>query len=145
MKKLIFFIAVGFILASCQFPVGQSADQILLQCETYYRSSQSSNGDPQQTTSIFELGQSTLQHTEEFEDMVLIAELQVNEYEGNGLHISISDPETGRPLASSLYQFRGKKMPENQFSGGHGFTGLAYINHPQNPSQLQYFCSSVNQ
>ena len=32
------------------------------------------------------------------------------------------------------------KKPENEFVGGHGFTGLGYVFDPDSKAEIQYFC-----
>lgn len=60
-------------------------------------------------------------------------------YDVNSLSVSVTDSKTGKQIYSQLYQLQpGLK---NQFSGGHGFTGLAYINHPTSKTQLQMWCA----
>lgn len=39
---------------------------------------------------------------------------------------------------SVLYQLDG--TPQNEFAGGHGFTGLHYVRHPDLDETFQFFC-----
>lgn len=58
-------------------------------------------------------------------------------YDVNMLKLSVTDPKTNKEIYSALYQIQpGLK---NQFGGGHGFTGLSYIEHPTSDAQLQTF------
>jgi hypothetical protein len=43
---------------------------------------------------------------------------------------------------SQLYQLSLDSGPENQFIGGHGFTGLNYTYHPTSAAELQFWCES---
>jgi len=51
-------------------------------------------------------------------------------------------------IEARLYQFErtgdqqdaGPRRPENEFAGGHGFTGLTYVFDPDSPADVQYFC-----
>jgi hypothetical protein len=45
------------------------------------------------------------------------------------------------PLTSQLYQLPQDSGPVDQFSGGHGFTGLNYVYHPDSGAELQYWCA----
>ncbi len=46
----------------------------------------------------------------------------------------------GKQFASHLYQMHRKRLPDYEFVGSHGFTGLIYSLHPRYPVQLQHFC-----
>jgi hypothetical protein len=67
-----------------------------------------------------------------------------------GLHTSEQDVDTARvsatdgdkSLFSILYQLS-SGLPQNQFAGGHGFTGLLYFTHPTAGGDYQAFCESV--
>lgn len=41
---------------------------------------------------------------------------------------------------SNLYQFNIDSGPQNQFIGGHGFTGLNYRHVPNSDAELQFWC-----
>ena len=140
MKKLITSMFLLLILAACSPAAGMQGDVIAIDCEAYYRSSATSEGQAQSSTAIFELGPDEKEWSETFSDMTLLAAYHDDEHEGRGLQIAVSDPKSGRQLASYLYQFQADKFPTNQFEGGHGFTGLAYVYHPESPSELQFFC-----
>ena len=45
------------------------------------------------------------------------------------------------PLTSQLYQLPQDSGPADQFVGGHGFTGLTYVYHPDSGAELQYWCA----
>lgn len=74
----------------------------------------------------------TQKKIEQFDDMTVTLL-----YDVNMLKLTASDPKTGKEIYGSLYQVQpGLK---NQFAGGHGFTGLSYIQHPTSDAQLQTF------
>lgn len=41
-----------------------------------------------------------------------------------------------------LYQLPLDSGPDNQFIGGHGFTGLSYTYHPTSAAELQFWCEA---
>jgi hypothetical protein len=41
-----------------------------------------------------------------------------------------------------LYQLPLDSGPDNQFVGGHGFTGLNYTYHPASAAELQFWCEA---
>ena len=45
------------------------------------------------------------------------------------------------PLTSHLYQLPQDSGPSDQFVGGHGFTGLNYVYHPDSGAELQFWCA----
>jgi uncharacterized protein YjbI with pentapeptide repeats len=47
-----------------------------------------------------------------------------------------------RQLFRGLYQI-GANLPDNQFIGNHGFTGLIYLEDPDAPAQYQLLCRSI--
>ena len=60
--------------------------------------------------------------------------------EGRSLRVAVLTAGTGEELSSQLYQMSKTERPQNEFVGGHGFTGLAYAFHPTSRSELQYWC-----
>lgn len=57
------------------------------------------------------------------------------------LRLWITDVGNETVYQSQLYQLSTDSSPQNQFMGGHGFTGLHY-NYPANSSaELQFWCS----
>lgn len=60
--------------------------------------------------------------------------------EGRFLKVTVFSIEDDREVTSQLYQLSKTEPPQNEFHGGHGFTGLSYAYHPTSPSELQYWC-----
>ena len=56
-------------------------------------------------------------------------------------HVRITDLESGDEITRQLYQFNPNNPVENQFIGGHGFTGLNYVFQLESPDEMQFFCS----
>ena len=80
-----------------------------------------------------------------FTDIVFTATFPDEEYDWDNesfLLVRISRTDTEQEITRTLYQM-GTMPPYNQFSGGHGFTGLHYVYHPVSRSELQYFCRTV--
>ena len=55
------------------------------------------------------------------------------------LWVTAGAPET--VYQSQLYQLPSDSGPQNQFVGGHGFTGLNYSYHPASGSEMQFWCA----
>ncbi len=68
----------------------------------------------------------------EFKDLTSVANANYN-----SLSIHFQSADTKKAIASLLYQFADK--PDNRFAGGHGFTGLHYIYHPESGAELQFW------
>lgn len=62
-------------------------------------------------------------------------------YEGRALITYVYLQSTKKLIEQSLFQLERQKGPVNQFSGGHGFTGLRYVYAPDSAAELQYFCT----
>lgn len=63
-----------------------------------------------------------------------------SESETDAVNLRVFDGQTS--VFSILYQLPAG-LPRNQFSGGHGFTGLLYFTHPTAGGDYQAFCESV--
>jgi hypothetical protein len=63
-----------------------------------------------------------------------------SEQDADTVRVNAADGE--RSLFSILYQLS-SGLPQNQFVGGHGFTGLLYFTHPTAGGDYQAFCESV--
>lgn len=63
------------------------------------------------------------------------------EFHGRALRVVVSTLKPRREITRTLYQLDRSEAPKNNFGGGHGFTGLVYVNDPASPAELQYFCS----
>lgn len=67
-----------------------------------------------------------------------------------GYHLAEHDADTvslrvatdAASVLSILYQL-GSGLPQNQFLGGHGFTGLLYFTHPDAGGDYQAYCEAV--
>lgn len=63
-----------------------------------------------------------------------------SEYDADSVGLRVEDGATS--VLSILYQLS-SGLPNNQFAGGHGFTGLLYFTHPTAGGDYQAFCESV--
>ena len=81
-----------------------------------------------------------------FGDLALQAQLWIGDgFESSSLRLSVAPEGSDGSLVEHLYQLGRDASPLNQFVGGHGFTGLAYVNHSDSGAQLQYWCVTVAQ
>lgn len=56
------------------------------------------------------------------------------------LQVWVTDGEGTTVYQSTLYQLPIDSGPQNQFIGGHGFTGLNYSYTPNSSAELQFWC-----
>jgi hypothetical protein len=117
---------------------GGTADPLNVTCEVFYRPDA---GMPLEAAPEITFSGGNQWGSAEFERLTFEARFQDDQYEGRALSISITTPDNGDVLTSQLYQFDSKNPPQNQFIGGHGFTGLVYVYHPDSSAEMQYFCN----
>jgi hypothetical protein len=115
-----------------------NAVPLTIDCQTAYRSSvtvgieQESQisivGDTEQTATIGDF-EFRLYYTDGLEN-----------WESRSLRLAVAGAGLDQELTAQLYQLPKDALPQNQFIGGHGFTGLAYVYHPDSGAELQYWC-----
>jgi len=146
MKQVRHYSWIGLVVAllmltACGSPAGEAGNQPgtipdSVSCEVFYRPSPGASFEG----SILTLSTAGDQETLAFEDMTFAATFLSDAGEGQSLSIVVSDSVTGSELTRGLYQFDPQSGLRDQFVGGHGFTGLAYVYHPTSDGEIQYFC-----
>lgn len=111
-------------------------------CEAFYRPSPGESFEESTLTLSTVPEQGSVTASAEFDDMRAEATFISDAGEGKSLSIVIVDLTTGAELSRGLYQLDSQKGLTDQFVGGHGFTGLAYVYHPTSDSEVQYFCTA---
>jgi hypothetical protein len=139
-----FALALVTILASlvgCSPQAGTPREQgpvsLGIECQAFYRPSVEQA--PDEGTVINLSGHGDLGRAE-YADMVFDAQFNDDPGEGPSLVISITTREGGDQILRQLYQIDREEGIQNQFIGGHGFTGLIYVYHPASTAEMQYFC-----
>ena len=115
----------------------QTSGASTLVCEVYYRPNAGQSLEAAQPM-VFTQGNE--QKTHDFENMNFEARFQDDQFEGRALSIAVTNRDTGDDISRQLYQIDPQNPVENQFIGGHGFTGLNYVFHPDSSAEMQYFC-----
>lgn len=78
-----------------------------------------------------------------FDDLVLHGAYATGAADNErSLRLWVSDGTVAAVFHSQLYQFHPDSGPQNQFVGGHGFTGLTYSYHPTSQAELQFWCTA---
>jgi hypothetical protein len=113
-----------------------------VECHTAYRSSVTVGIELEQT---LELSSAENRQSIDLRDLRFAGIYFDGEFSGEGrfLKVSVSSIEDDREVTSQLYQLSKTESPQNEFHGGHGFTGLSYAYHPNTQSELQYWCVVV--
>ena len=78
--------------------------------------------------------------TLEFDLMTLNVTYRGEGPEGGSVDLVVTTA-AGEPLARTLYQVGGTALGQVDFAGGHGFTGLHYVDHQG--AQLQVWCAAA--
>ena len=107
-------------------------------CEVFYRPDA---GVGLETAPLITFSGGNESKSHQFETMSLEARFQDDEFEGRALSIAVSDLESKEEITRQLFQFDPQNPVENQFIGGHGFTGLNYVFQAGSSAEIQYFCS----
>ncbi len=122
-----------------QAPTEEAAALQAIECHTAYRHSVTV---PPEREATLTLTSTTREQQITFSDLVLHARYWHDEPggEGPGLRLAVTAVDSTSELAATLYQLPTHTPPQNQFAGGHGFTGLSYVYHPNSGAELQYWC-----
>ena len=136
------YLIISIALVGCSTPnitaEAPSPGNRTIVCEVFYRST---SGQSLQPAPLISFNEGSDKETLTFDTMVFDAHFQDDEYEGRALSIAVTDLDTGSDITRQLYQFDQQNPVENQFVGGHGFTGLNYIFQPDSSAEMQFFCS----
>jgi hypothetical protein len=138
---LILLILLALLLTACRTqitpPAGTSS--LVIECLVAYRTGVSADHELEETFTLSEEA-TTLDRT--FGELIFHSQY----WPGNqapfehALQIRVTTADGDHELVSQLFQFLQDEPVRNQFSGDHGFSGLSYVYHPANGSELQYSC-----
>jgi hypothetical protein len=79
----------------------------------------------------------------DFADLSLNAQYSAGEIDNErALRLWVTEAGETAELTAQLYQLERSSGPQNQFVGGHGFTGLNYVYHPVTGAELQFWCTA---
>ena len=134
---LLLVLAAG--CSSSSTPVDEGpAIEGSVNCQVYYRDSA---GNPLSEAPTMPLSTSGDLEFVQFENMEFRVQFFADQTEGQSLSITITNLDSRTELNRYLYQLDQSKGLVNQFVGGHGFTGLNYVFHPNGESEMQFFCA----
>jgi hypothetical protein len=128
------------ILASCSALDSAVPQSATITCHTAYRSSVSVPIEREQTLT-FGVGDDA--DSVAFTDLTFLAQYSSGEMNRErALRLWVTATGETAEITSQLYQLPLDSGPQNQFIGGHGFTGLNYVYHPRTGAELQFWCTA---
>jgi hypothetical protein len=143
MRKLMIFIVV--LLSACsssgQLEPAQPPRAGEIACYAVYRAGVD---QPIESEERLVFTDSDASRTLTFDDLILNAEYSTGETDNErSLRLWVTEArDDSRVYQSNLYQLDPAGGPQNQFRGGHGFTGLTYGYHPESGAEIQYWCEA---
>lgn len=148
MRKLL--ILFGLLLAACSGGGEVAATKAeMIRCTAAYRASVEQGIEREETVTFTD---SDAEQTVAFADMVFHAAYSAGERDNErALRLWVTDTSTSLSTSgadtavyhATLYQLPIDSGPQNQFVGGHGFTGLNYSYSPDSSAELQFYCEAV--
>lgn len=122
------------LLVGCDTMMGQSAENIT--CTIAYRSAVT---EPIEREEKLIFGGTDDKQTVVFANAIFHAQFADGAADGErSLRLWVTDSAETATYQSNLYQLASNTLPTNQFTGGHGFTGLScgYVDS----AEVQYWC-----
>ena len=111
-----------------------------IECHAAYRASVTVPIEREETITFTD---SDARQSISFADLDWHAQYGTGELDGErALRLRVTAAGQPHQLISQLYQLSLESGPQNQFRGGHGFTGLNYTYHPASPAELQFWCET---
>ena len=139
MRKSI--ILLVFLLVACG---GAEAEAVAPKAETIvctvaYRPSVS---QPIEREEMITFTDNDAEQTIAFDEMTFHAAYSAGEADNErNLRVWVTDAEDETAVYQvALYQLPVNSGPQNQFVGGHGFTGLNYSYQPDSTAEMQFWC-----
>lgn len=141
MNSLVVAAILAIFIAGCGDdgdPSGGRAEAIV--CNSAYRTTVT---EPPTEGGAMRLADENATDSVAYDDLELHAEYRDGRTDGErSLRVWVTEVGVADPIVSQLYQLTPDEGPQNQFVGGHGFTGLAYVYHPESGAELQYWCAA---
>lgn len=137
MRKLWLLLGLVSVLAACGTETAvPKAENIT--CTAAYRSSVEAGIEREE---MITFADSDDEQSIPFTDLVFHAAYRAGEMDNERtLRVWVTGIDETAVSQSTLYQLPPDSGPQNQFSGGHGFTGLNYSYAPDSTAELQYWC-----
>lgn len=144
MQKILGLVGIlmaGLLLAACgggEADVAPLAESIV--CTAAYRSSTTVGIEQEET---FTFTDTDDEQSATFGEMMFHAAYDAGGADNErNLRVWVTDAAETAVYHSTLYQFEPDSGPQDQFVGGHGFTGLNYSYQPTSGAELQFWCQA---
>ncbi len=135
-------LAALILLAGCSSRQTGSAaaPEVNIECQVAYRSSVEVEIEREERIS---LSKTATAQSLELQDLAVHAQYwPPGTAPGeHAVRLAVTPANSAAELAAQLFQLPLNEPVRNQFSSGHGFTGLGYVYHPTTGAELQYTCS----
>lgn len=135
-----FWILLGLLLVACSGDSAETQKAANIICTAAYRADVSQPIEREESITFTD---SDAEQTIAFADMVFHAAYNAGEADNErNLRAWVTGGEDTAVYHATLYQFPPDSGPQNQFGGGHGFTGLHYSYAPDSTAELQFWCEA---
>lgn len=146
MRKLLMLL--GLLLIACSSSGTAHTKAETITCTAAYRSDVSQPIEREESITFTDRD---AEQAIPFTDMVFRAIYSTGKMDNErALHLRVTDasaplsPNVAEAIVyqTQLYQLDPGSGPQNQFQGGHGFTGLNYSYHPTSQAEMQFWCEA---
>ena len=129
-----------FLLAACSGTSTPAPKAETITCTVAYRADAIEAIEREETITFTD---SDDEQSAAFADMMFHAAYSTGETDNErALRAWVTDGNDMDIYQSHLYQLSPDSGPQNQFVGGHGFTGLNYSYAPDSFAELQFWCEA---
>lgn len=137
------WILFALLLAGCSPiapPAAPASRATAITCNVAYRTDVSAPIESEESVTFEDAdGEQSIA----FSDVVFHAAYGSGESDNErSLRVWVTDGTSEIVYHSHLYQLDPASGPQNQFQGGHGFTGLGYSYPPQSTAEMQFWCEA---
>lgn len=133
--------AFGILLTGCgTTPAAEPPQAETIRCTAAYRSATTQPIEQEETLTFTH---TSAEQTAVFTDLIFHAAYNSGTADNErNLRVWVTDGSDSFIYHTTLYQLPLDSGPQNQFVGGHGFTGLNYSYTSNSSSELQYWCEA---
>ena len=140
MHTTLFAILLTVFLGGCGGAAETAPKAELITCHTAYRGD---GGRPIEREDTLVFTDADEQQELSYQELVFHGQYSSGELDGErALRLWVTMSGKSEPVLVQLYQLQLGSGPQNQFVGGHGFSGLIYVTHPISGAELQFWCEA---
>ena len=137
---LLLVLTLILFLAACSGSPADAPKAETISCTAAYRASASQGVEREETITFSDTDS---EQSISFTELVFHASYHAGEVDNErNLRLWVSDVAESVVYQTTLYQLPTDSGPQNQFLGGHGFTGLLYSYQTDSNAELQYWCEA---